>query len=173
MAQGTIKYSFKKISIAMRMRIDGTRLAIMTKVQEINDILRQHLNQIAEWIKNFRTTQFCKHSNDSKHVLDQVSKNRKAPYGASVIVPNEIDRVSLIELREENDLYLFPRNPNGMITQNPERWGLGNCAETNPWTQLAQLRSNIPIRTRTINIQTKKKDIALFKLQDLPDYLQE
>ncbi|GET52499.1 hypothetical protein GLOIN_2v1791304 [Rhizophagus irregularis DAOM 181602=DAOM 197198] len=43
-------------------------------------------------------------------------------------------------ITENNDLFLFPQNPDGTICQSQEMWDYGNCAETNPWTHLTKLK---------------------------------
>src|ERR1051325_11071372 len=76
-------------------------------------------------------------------------------YGTSVIAPQKEDRDPLVMIRQENDLYLFPRNPDGTICQRQETWNYGNCAETNPWIHLANLKPGTPINTCSIDVRTR------------------
>ena len=70
-------------------------------------------------------------------------------FGASISAPQSRKRKAMIQFRQDIDLRLFPRDGDGNILP---KWKVGTCAEINPWFHLAQLRPDLPIRTRTISV---------------------
>ena len=64
--------------------------------------------------------QLQKSSNSGERVVeDQLQKNNSL-FGVSVISPEPQDRALLAKIRQKNDLYLFPKNLDGIIIQSQE-----------------------------------------------------
>ncbi|CAB4440399.1 unnamed protein product [Rhizophagus irregularis] len=117
---------------------------------------------VSELVEHPRTSQqFPNTSNIDKFVLDDKSQKSNSSLLQSISHSPEKGEQRPLDCDLTGLRFnIFLRDPNGMIMQKIEGWDYGNCIETNPWIYLTKLKLNILIKTRTIDVRTKKMKLS-------------
>ncbi|CAB4406100.1 unnamed protein product [Rhizophagus irregularis] len=132
--------------------------------------LFRHLEQIRQWLiiigssRSHPTTINVSWKSNQEKII-------AVAFGVASSAPILERKKELASIRKRNDQHLFPQEQNGDVIQKISRWEFGNCAETNAWTSLCQLRPDIPIKSRMIAIHSGKITLPCENCQACQDWL--
>lgn len=124
--------------------------------------LVEHLKQMGNWILILAKIKRKKKYDTRIPTTTNVSwvdysTSMVFSFGTAAAGSNPAAKAAMAELRRKND----EENPQSIfptcLVERRENWDYGNCAESNPWTELHSFDRTIAFNTLTLYIDTKKE----------------